>query len=156
MNELNETCPFCNKKILTATWLESINFRAVYNLAPVFPGHTLIIPKLHIESMFELNIKELNEMFTFAHKCANILRGEYDSNSFNWLIQDGVDSGQTISHLHLHIIPRRKKDLPNPTDWESHFQKVKSDFIENGYRPTLPQKEIKKIVNKLKKASVNK
>ena len=90
-------------------------FFAVRDGYPVTPLHTLIIPKRHILSFFELNEIEQGELFSFLEKQKKSIVNEDTSvSAFNIGINDGPDAGRSVDHLHIHLIPRRKGDMDNP------------------------------------------
>ncbi len=82
---------------------------------PVSKYHTLIIPHRHIQSYFEINKKEIvsvNQILNFQRD--EILKLDPTVSAFNIGVNDGKDAGQSIYHLHLHLIPRRYGDMENP------------------------------------------
>jgi len=90
-------------------------FFAVRDGYPVTPLHTLIIPKRHILSFFELNEIEQGELFSFLEKQKKSIMNEDSSvSAFNIGINDGPDAGRSVDHLHIHLIPRRKGDMDDP------------------------------------------
>src|SRR4051812_9287501 len=109
-------CPFCSKKTEEA-FLETTNFIAIYNIAPVLPGHSLVIPKKHIESLFELTDEETGELMILGKKVASLLSKVLNTDAFDWAIQEKEAAGQSVLHLHMHVVPRKIGDLPNPGDW---------------------------------------
>ncbi len=81
---------------------------------PISPGHTLIIPKRHIASFFETTPDERNELLSLLDRAQKNLQTEFNPDAFNIGINDGAAAGQTIPHLHIHLIPRYQGDLPDP------------------------------------------
>ena len=81
---------------------------------PITPGHTLIIPKRHIGSFFELETDERQDLLNLLVAAKKILQEEFKPNGYNIGINDGQAAGQTVPHLHIHLIPRYKGDLPDP------------------------------------------
>jgi diadenosine tetraphosphate (Ap4A) HIT family hydrolase len=81
---------------------------------PISPGHTLIIPKRHIGSFFELKAEERQDLLNLLEVAKKILDIEFHPNGYNIGINDGPAAGQTVPHLHLHLIPRYLGDLPDP------------------------------------------
>ncbi|MBN2213556.1 MAG: HIT family protein [Bacteroidales bacterium] len=154
MNE-NNTCPFCNTDILDYAFLESNNFLAVYNIAPVLPGHSLIIPRVHFTSFMELSDGELYEFISFSRKAIRILSGVFQTESFNWILQEKEEAGQTIAHMHIHIIPRKPGDMPEPGDWYPRWKNNISHLIDSNQRPRLSRDEMKTIVDRLRKAAAD-
>ena len=150
MNE--NRCPFCLKEFYELKFAESNNFIAIYNQAPILPGHSMIIPKKHISSFLDLDQKKRAEMIELSVKAINMLQKAFKLKAFNWTIQEGIAAGQTIDHLHMHIIPRKEKDLPEPGDWYPYLEK---DFygriIDSELRPKYTFDELRNIVEEIKK-----
>jgi diadenosine tetraphosphate (Ap4A) HIT family hydrolase len=81
---------------------------------PVSPGHTLIIPRRHIESFFDLAGEERTAMLTLLDSAKTELETEFHPDGYNIGINDGVAAGQTVAHLHIHLIPRYRGDRQDP------------------------------------------
>ena len=81
---------------------------------PVSPGHTLVIPCRHIGSFFELTDAERACMVELLAKAKAELDLSFQPDGFNIGINDGAAAGQTVPHLHLHLIPRYRGDAPDP------------------------------------------
>ena len=101
---------FCSNSIKEGIIFETKYIMAVYDIAPVVEGHTLLIPKRHIFSFIELNNKELNDLIKVMKAILPVLIKLYgdETNSYSILSQVGVSSGMSIPHLHLHILPRKR------------------------------------------------
>src|SRR3989338_7677252 len=131
-------CPFCEENVLEIAFAENKNFLAIYNVSPILPGHSLIIPKKHITSLFELDNSELTEFMSIAQQVGKLLSEPFHTKSFNWSIQEMPPAGQTVSHLHMHVIPRHEGDLPEPGDWYPQLEaKYYSGHIDNSKRISL-------------------
>ena len=146
----SENCPFCNTQIIKSSFYEEAGFRAIYNIAPVLPGHTLVIPVKHVRSIFELSEEEFYNMMSFSRKVIRVLQKAFHAKSFDWTIQEGEEAGQTIEHLHLHIVPRTEGDLPSPGDWYPELKRNANEYIDSAKRQKLSGEEMGKIVMKLK------
>ncbi len=106
-------CPFCNR--ITIIPKNETNFLVAFlDKYPVSPGHTLIIPKRHVASFFELNENEKNEILPLIETIKADLDSEFSPDGFNIGWNDGAAAGQTIFHFHLHIIPRFEGDVADP------------------------------------------
>ena len=81
---------------------------------PVSPGHTLLIPKRHTGSFFDLSEHERNDLLALLNRAKWLLDAELQPQGYNIGINDGAAAGQTVPHLHLHLIPRFEGDLPDP------------------------------------------
>ena len=101
---------FVNGSTLYCVFIEF--FHVIRDSFPVSPLHTLIIPKRHVETYFDLNEDETNELATVLKKTRHqILELDNSVKAFNVGINAGEESGQTIFHCHVHLIPRRKGDV---------------------------------------------
>jgi diadenosine tetraphosphate (Ap4A) HIT family hydrolase len=106
-------CLFCNfndPRII----LENENAVAIYDGFPVSPGHCLIIPKRHISSFFETTIEEQLSFLDLISKVQQLIKNEHNPDGFNIGINDGEAAGQTVMHLHIHLIPRYLGDVEDP------------------------------------------
>ncbi|WP_295002492.1 HIT family protein [uncultured Dechloromonas sp.] len=106
------TCPFCT---LPPERIVEENDHAVwiYDGFPVSPGHCLIIPKRHVGSFFEVSAEERIAMLALLDKAKVVIEEKYQPDAFNIGINDGAAAGQTVPHLHLHLIPRYEGDVPD-------------------------------------------
>ncbi len=149
--EGTNTCPFCaniqNNEFFTC----SNSFAAIYNLAPILPGHSLIIPRQHIVSVSELSNEELSELFIFTRNVTDKLVAFYDGIAFDWSLQDGIAAGQTIPHLHIHIVPRKQNDLGDKNDWYQLARDSNAVHLDSFHRNRLVAEEYLEITNTLKK-----
>jgi bis(5'-adenosyl)-triphosphatase len=148
---LPSLCPFCEPDIQDATFAESKNFRAIYNIAPILPGHALVIPRRHVESLLALDESGLGEMMTFARQVTQFLLRVFEGEAFDWTVQEGAAAGQSVPHLHLHIIPRQKDDLPRPGHWYRVLRdSLNVDAIDSERRPRLTPDQRREIVEHLR------
>ena len=147
------SCPFCREQVQANHFAASEHFLALYNLAPILPGHSLVIPRRHILSLMELDDLELCELTLFSRDIVKVLQKAFGSRSFDWTIQEGLEAGQTIPHLHLHLIPRVQGDLPQPGDWYPLLEQSESEIIDSEARPKLTESEMQAIVRKLRRTA---
>jgi len=89
-------------------------------------------------------------MMIFSRDTVKILLEVFEVSGFNWTIQEGEEAGQTVPHLHLHLIPRKPNDLPQPGDWYPLMRESESKIIDSGARPRLTIDEMKTIVSKIR------
>ncbi len=144
-------CTFCDKKIKDLTFLESKNFRSVYNISPILEGHSLIIPKKHIETTFEFNGEELKEMFELTNKTTKLLLETFSGEGFDWVLMNGDVAGSRIPHIHLHVFPRMKNDgFSDPRKF--FFKLLETEKSKN--RKKLPLAKLKSIVLKLRPQTI--
>ena len=106
-------CPFCSLPA-DRTVLSSANAIALRDAYPISPGHTLIVPRRHIGSFFEATAQERVELLALLNAAKLGLDEEFAPAAFNIGINDGSAAGQTVPHLHIHLIPRYVGDRTDP------------------------------------------
>jgi len=106
-------CPFCT---LPAGRVVEENDLALLILDgyPVSPGHSLIIPKRHVGSFFEVTRAERAALLALLDKAKELVEKDHTPDGFNIGINDGAAAGQTVPHLHMHLIPRYTGDQNDP------------------------------------------
>lgn len=130
MNVNQQVCPFCNPDS-TRIILSNRHSIAIYDGFPVSPGHCLIIPKRHIASFFEATREEQTALFELLAEMQKILVNERNPNGFNIGINVGEAAGQTVMHLHIHLIPRYAGDQPDPRGGVRWIFPEKADYWSN-------------------------
>ncbi len=143
-------CPFCLNDREDKAFYGNSMFHALYNRAPILPGHALIVTKRHISSFAKMSQLEMQSVMFFVNQVRQILQQVFPSDGFNFTLQDGESAGQTIEHLHFHIIPRVTNDLPDPGDWYPKLKKAETENIDSHLRPAHTEKEIEIITQKLR------
>ena len=81
------------------------------NLKPLLPGHVLVSPRRVIPRLSDLTDVEVTDLFLAVQTVGRMVERVFGATSLNIAIQDGSDAGQSVPHLHTHIIPRKKTDL---------------------------------------------
>ena len=81
---------------------------------PVSPGHMLIIPKRHYASVFEATAAEFAAFWEVIGLVKEAIEKVHKPDGYNFGINDGQAPGQSVFHLHLHVIPRYKGDVVSP------------------------------------------
>ena len=107
-------CPFCNPGKERELILESATAFAIFDQFPVSKGHTLIIPKKHCADYFELSFKEQSACWFMVNHIKQMLVKQYQPDGFNIGINIHAPAGQTIPHVHIHLIPRYAGDVERP------------------------------------------
>jgi diadenosine tetraphosphate (Ap4A) HIT family hydrolase len=87
---------------------------ALWDGFPVSPGHALIVPKRHVASWFEATPEERRELIDTVEKVRAIIQEKHKPHGFNVGWNDGPAAGQTVFHLHIHVIPRYAGDVEDP------------------------------------------
>jgi bis(5'-adenosyl)-triphosphatase len=93
-------------------FLETPLAYASVNIRPVVPGHALIMPRRPVARVRDLTSHELTEMWQCAQRVAVMLEQKHQASSSTFTIQDGPDAGQSVAHVHIHVLPRRPGDFP--------------------------------------------
>ena len=106
--------PFLSGEETRELIVETATVFSFYDKFPVSGGHALIVPKRLVANYFELTLKEQTACWIVANKVKTILQEKYNPDGFNVGININEDAGQTISHCHIHIIPRYIGDVENP------------------------------------------
>jgi diadenosine tetraphosphate (Ap4A) HIT family hydrolase len=110
---MTKPCPFCT--LPSERIVDSNEYGiAIRDGFPISNGHTLIIPKRHVGSFFETTQEEKLALLDLLEKAKSILKKELNPPSFNIGINDGKEAGQTVPHLHIHLIPRYEGDQDDP------------------------------------------
>ena len=119
-------CIFCS--LPEASWVDhnALAF-AVRDIAPVNPGHTLIIPKRHVSSYFELTNEEVLALMDLTRRAKQTLDAEFSPDDYNLGINDGPLGGQTVPHVHIHVMPRYRGDV---------------DDVRGGVRNIIPERAV--------------
>jgi len=117
-NQLKRTekldCPFCNPDTERELIVESATAYAIYDKYPVNIGHALIIPKRHCADYFDLIFKEQAACMLMLNKVKEIVTARFKPDGFNVGINVGEAAGQTVPHVHIHLIPRYIGDVEEP------------------------------------------
>jgi diadenosine tetraphosphate (Ap4A) HIT family hydrolase len=107
------TCPFCTLTESRVLFQSELAV-GVSDAYPVSPGHTLIVPRRHVGSYFALTGTELEAMNEMLHRAQRDLSGRLRPSAYTIGINDGPAAGQSIPHVHGHLIPRYPGDRENP------------------------------------------
>jgi ATP adenylyltransferase len=109
------SCPFCDPPSARVIADNELAL-ALRDKFPVTDGHVLVIPRRHVASYFDLGRPEINACnFLLENLRRATLEEDETVTGFNIGINDGESAGRTIAHCHLHLIPRRKGDIEDPT-----------------------------------------
>ena len=99
---------------------------AFFDDFPVTEGHALVAPRHHVESLYQLSAEDQSALWKLVSDVRSLLVQRYTPDGFNIAVNDGTAAGQTIGHAHIHVIPRRVGDSPDP---------------KGGIRKLFPEKE---------------
>ena len=108
-----ENCIFCklaNGEIPTVTVYEDDTFRAILDIAPAHKGHVILLPKAHADNLFELDDEIAAKALPVVKKIAVAVKAATGCDGINILQNNGTAAGQSVFHLHIHIVPRFEND----------------------------------------------
>lgn len=108
-----EDCIFCkiaNGEIPSKTLYEDEMFRVILDMGPAAKGHALVLPKEHFANLHELPEEWCAKAFVLAKRMAAQMTQKLACDGFNLVQNNGEAAGQTVSHFHVHMIPRYKED----------------------------------------------
>jgi diadenosine tetraphosphate (Ap4A) HIT family hydrolase len=109
----NKGCPFCSIPVAEIV-IEGALALAKSDNYPVTKGHTLIIPRRHVLTFFETTDEERATMMRLLDQAKAILDKQHKPDGYNIGINNGTAAGQTVMHLHIHLIPRYAGDSSDP------------------------------------------
>ncbi|XP_033999902.1 bis(5'-adenosyl)-triphosphatase-like isoform X2 [Trematomus bernacchii] len=95
----------------SAVFLQTELSFAMVNRKPVVPGHVLVCPLRPVERFVDLQPDEVSDLFSTAQRVAQLLEKHLNATSLTIAIQDGPEAGQTVKHVHVHVLPRRAGDF---------------------------------------------
>jgi diadenosine tetraphosphate (Ap4A) HIT family hydrolase len=121
------TCPFCTLPANRIV-LENFDGMVIDDGFPISPGHTLIIPRRHMGSFFDLSEAERNSLLSLLEDAKRRLDKEFRPDGYNIGINDGSAAGQTVPHLHIHLIPRFHGDREDPRGGVRWIIPEKADY----------------------------
>jgi diadenosine tetraphosphate (Ap4A) HIT family hydrolase len=129
-------CSLAQARIVEESAL-SIAFKDAF---PVSPGHTLIVPRRHTASFFDLTLQEREDMLSLIARIKHKLQDEFNPQGFNVGVNEGFAAGQTVMHTSMHLIPRYKGDVPDPRGGVRWLFPEKAVFWEK--KPEEPMQDL--------------
>jgi ATP adenylyltransferase len=95
---------------------------------PVSNGHTLIIPKRHVISIWDMTTDEYTDAFNLVRQVKDLLQEQFNPQGFNVGVNCGQAAGQSVFHAHVHVIPRYTGDVPSPKGGVRNIIPGKGDY----------------------------
>lgn len=102
------------------------------NLKPLLPGHVLVSPRRIVPRFNDLSAAEVQDLFLTVQRVSRMVERVFSATSLNIAIQDGVDAGQSVPHVHAHIIPRKKHDLEHKGGTDAIYEMMESEDAHLG------------------------
>jgi diadenosine tetraphosphate (Ap4A) HIT family hydrolase len=140
-------CDFCNLSTFEKRiYYQSKFFYWILDRSPIRPGHTLVIPKRHLKSFEDLQTKEIKALVGEAKRWVPKILKTYKATGYNLVANISKAAGQSVPHLHFHIIPRTRAEL-------GKLDKVRQIYyrsLPEHKRPRIIVHQVIQQVNKLK------
>ncbi|GAA5886214.1 hypothetical protein JCM5296_003520 [Sporobolomyces johnsonii] len=121
---------FASFKVPNQVFFQSTLSAGIVNLKPLVPGHVLVIPRRVVPRFRDLTPQEVSDLFLSVHQISKVIETEYKAQALNVALQDGPLAGQSVPHVHVHIIPRRAKDFEPLDEMYNALDDLSSDFAE--------------------------
>ncbi|GJP61808.1 hypothetical protein CLOP_g18934 [Closterium sp. NIES-67] len=129
---------------------------AIVNFKPVVKGHVLVLPRRVVPRYKDMTQEEVTDMWLLAQKIGQAFEPHHGCSSSTYTIQDGPAAGQTVAHVHVHVMPRREGDfVPNDKIYneveanEKEAKKLRMDAEEN--RPARTMEDMEAEANELRR-----
>jgi diadenosine tetraphosphate (Ap4A) HIT family hydrolase len=107
------SCPFCNPPADRIFFRDALVY-ALWDIFPASPGHALLIPHRHVPTWFEASPEERHLLMSAIDSAKAIIETHHRPDGYNIGTNCGAAAGQTVFHLHFHLIPRYLDDVPDP------------------------------------------
>lgn len=114
MDESESGCPFCHRLRKGDFLAEGDAAAAFFDASPLSPGHALIVPRRHEPNLFALTVKEHDALWRLLRPVRAVIEQRYHPQGYNVGVDVGAAGGQTVGHVHLHLIPRYAGDVDDP------------------------------------------
>jgi superfamily II DNA or RNA helicase/HKD family nuclease/diadenosine tetraphosphate (Ap4A) HIT family hydrolase len=123
-------CPFCYPTADRVFYRDSLVI-ALWHGFPVTPGHALLVPIRHVPTWFEASLDERMALMRAIDAARLAIESNFGADGYNIGINNGEAAGQTVPHLHVHVIPRRRGDMQDPRGGVRHVIPNKANYIQD-------------------------
>jgi diadenosine tetraphosphate (Ap4A) HIT family hydrolase/HKD family nuclease len=138
-------CPFCPPPGDRIAFEEALVF-GLWDAFPANPGHLLLVTRRHIPTWFEATQEEQQALTKAIDKARQAIEQRYQPDGFNIGINVKEAAGQTVPHLHVHVIPRYRADVPDPRGGVRHVIPGQGNYLDNASLPTKPEDQRSRLV----------
>lgn len=107
-------CPLCGALSGDGLLVEATDAVAVMDKYPLNPGHCLILPRRHTPLFWDLSSEEIADLFSILAEARGLIDKKFSPDGYNIGVNVGAVAGQTIDHVHVHLIPRYRGDDDDP------------------------------------------
>ncbi|MEQ1581442.1 MAG: DUF3427 domain-containing protein [Steroidobacteraceae bacterium] len=131
-----DECPFCTPASERVFYRDSLVI-GMWDGFPVTPGHALLVPIRHVRNWFEASIEERVALTRAIDVARHAIEASFGVDGYNIGINSGEAAGQTVFHLHVHVIPRRHGDAEDPRGGVRHVIPAKANYVRDS-APAVP------------------
>ena len=121
-------CPFCFPAEERIAFEDRLT-RALWDAFPVTEGHLLLVPRRHVPTWFDATAEEKAALTAAIDRGRELIASRHRPDGFNIGINVGKAAGQTVFHLHVHLIPRYAGDIPDPQGGVRHVIPAKGNYL---------------------------
>ncbi len=111
---IDAACPLCTSIEVRPNLASNASVVAFADGYPVSPGHALIVPRRHVASLFDLTIEEAAALWSLVPAVKSAIEHAHAPAGYNIGVNIGAAAGQTVEHVHVHVIPRYDGDVADP------------------------------------------
>jgi len=141
----SEICPFCHPEE-KHVFFRGDRVAALWDAFPVTDGHALIVPFRHVASWFDATHAEQEELFRTVAVVRAAIETRHQPDGFNIGINVGAAAGQTVPHLHVHVIPRYEGDVPDPRGGVRHVLPSRGNYLAPQFSSAPPEANVQALV----------
>jgi len=127
---MSEPCPFCVLDESRVAFRDGLVF-AIWDRYPVSKGHLLVVTKRHVADWFEASEVEQHAVLHALERGRKIILDQHAADGFNVGVNIGTAAGQTVPHLHVHLIPRFVGDVPDPTGGVRYVIPSRANYLKS-------------------------
>ena len=122
-------CPFCSPAPDRIAFERPLVL-ALWDAFPASPGHLLVVPRRHVATWFDANEEERTAILKALDEAKALVDGRHHPDGYNIGVNVGEAAGQTVFHLHVHLIPRYAGDAPDPRGGVRHVIPGKGNYLK--------------------------
>jgi diadenosine tetraphosphate (Ap4A) HIT family hydrolase len=122
------SCPFCFPSADRIAFEHRL-VRALWDAFPVNPGHLLVVPRRHVATWFDASTEEHEAIRQALEEARQLVAARHNPDGYNIGVNVGQSAGQTVFHLHVHLIPRYAGDVADPRGGVRHVIPGKGNYL---------------------------
>jgi diadenosine tetraphosphate (Ap4A) HIT family hydrolase len=135
---MDATCPLCSAVERRDTLASNAHAVAIPDAYPVNPGHALVVSRRHVADLFDLDADEQAGLWALVPSVKQALDERHRPTGYNIGINVGVSAGQTIDHVHIHVVPRYDGDVDDPSGGVRFVIPSRGNYRRPGHIPRVP------------------